>query len=101
MSHGIMKYNVLGVSRYNFDGASGTKVFTQQPSEAGEDVLGIEVVEYSGDLSLFDNFKNTGVLFPAEFECEVNFVRGARGKAAVRILTVKPIKPVAAGAAKA
>jgi hypothetical protein len=91
-----MVFQVLGASRYNFDGVSGTKVFTQQDSEGNDNVVGMEVVEYSGDLALFDHFR--ALPFPLEMSCEVRVTRGARGKAGLRILSASPVRPAKAAA---
>jgi hypothetical protein len=87
---GTMRLNILGASRYSFDGVSGVKVFAQKDAENAEDVVGIQVVEFGGDLLLFERFK--GHRYPQEFDCEVEFGRGARGKASVRILAAIPVK---------
>ena len=94
---GTMVFNVLGASRYNFEGISVTKVFTQQDSDGREDVVGVEVVECGGDLALFDHFR--GLSFPLEMRCEVKFVRGARGRASVRVVSASPVKPISSKAA--
>jgi hypothetical protein len=85
-----MVFLVLGASRYNFDGISGTKVFTQQDSEGNDNVVGMEVVEYGGDLALFDHFR--GLHYPLEMNCEVQVTRGARGKAGLRIVSASPVR---------
>ncbi|MDR2091981.1 MAG: hypothetical protein LBP58_01465 [Azoarcus sp.] len=88
---------VLGASFYNIDGGpSGTKVFTQQASEGRANVAGMEVVEYSGEASLFDHFK--GFNYPLEMLCEVQIVRAAKGKAGMRILSAVPAKASAKAA---
>jgi hypothetical protein len=90
MSVTKMIFIVLGASRYSFDGVSGTK-YTHQDSDADNDnVVGMEVVEYSGDLSLFDHFR--GLNYPLEMTCEVRVVRAARGKAGLRILSASPVR---------
>jgi hypothetical protein len=84
-----MTFYVLGASRYDFDGISGTKIFTHQDSDS-ENSVGMEVVEYSGDLALFDHFR--GLSFPLEMICEVKVTRGARGRAGLRILSASPVR---------
>jgi hypothetical protein len=87
--------NVLGASRYNFDGISGVKVFTHQESD-GENSVGMEVVEYGGDLALFDHFR--GLNYPLEMSCEIKITRGARGRAGLRILSASPVRSAAKAA---
>jgi hypothetical protein len=84
-----MNFQVLGASRYNFDGISGTKIYTHQESD-GENSVGLEVVEYSGELSLFDHFR--GLNYPLEMSCDVKVTRGARGRAGLRILSAAPVR---------
>jgi hypothetical protein len=91
-----MMFVVLGASRYNFEGISGTKVYTQQDSD-GENSVGLEVVEYGGDLSLFDHFR--GLNYPLEMACEVRIVRAAKGKAGLRIISASPVRAPASKAA--
>jgi hypothetical protein len=84
-------FNILGVSRYDFDGIRGAKIFAQQPSDpSNSNVLGIEVIEYGAPIEVFDHFR--GVTFPAEMRCELRMRRGARGKAAVQIVSAVPVK---------
>jgi hypothetical protein len=86
-----MTFNVLGASRYDFDGIRGTKVFVQQGSDPDNaNVVGIEVIEYGGPLELFDALR--GLSFPAEVRCELRMRRGARGKAAVQVISAVPVK---------
>ncbi len=88
---GNMRLNVLGVSRFSFDGISGVKVYAQKETDGeNEDVLGIEVVEFGGKYAVFEQFRGYG--FPMQFDCEVEFARGSRGKAAVRVLKATPVK---------
>ena len=88
------RLNVLGVSRYEFEGNRGLKVFTQKDSDGmNPDVAGIEVVEFGGDYPLFEDMR--GYNFPMEFDCDITFRRGARGKSSPYILKVSPIKPTA------
>jgi len=87
--------SILGAKRFDFNGISGTKVFSQQESDSfnDHDVVGIEVLECSGPLSVFDDFKNQD--FPCSMLCEVRFTRGAGGKAGMRILSAQPVAPAA------
>jgi hypothetical protein len=96
---GKMRMNVLGASRYSFDGISGVKVFAQKDVDDSEDVVGIQVIELGGDLPLFDHFR--GLRFPLDMDCDVEFGRGARGKASVRILSAQPVKSLTGKAASA
>jgi len=95
--------NVLGAKRYDFNGISGTKVFAQQESDSfnNQDVIGIEVIECSAPLSVFDDLKNLD--FPVEVMAEVRFTRGAGGKAGLRVLSavsLAPVVPTKAGASQ-
>jgi len=85
------RLNVLGVSRFDFDGISGIKVFAQKDADSKNlNVCGIEVVEFGGPVEAFEQFR--GFAYPMEFDCKVEMGRGARGKAAMRILEAKPVK---------
>ena len=88
--------HVLGCKRYDFNGISGTKVFAQQASDSfnDHDVVGIEVIECSAPLSVFDDFRNLD--FPCEVMAEVRFTRGAGGKAGLRILSAAALPPPSA-----
>jgi len=93
---GQMQLSVLGVSRYEFEGMRGAKVFAQKSADpANVNVVGIEVIEFGCDFDIFEGFR--GGSFPALFDCEVDFGRGARGKAAARVLSARPIKAGQAG----
>lgn len=87
----VARLNVLGVSRFDFDGISGVKVFAQKDADSKNlNVVGIEVVEFGGAVDVFEQFRGFG--YPMEFDCRVEMGRGARGKAAMRILDAKPVK---------
>jgi len=87
MNQNKVVLHVLGAKRFDFNGISGTKVFAQQQSDSlnNHDVVGIEVIECSAPLSVFDDFKNLS--FPAEVMAEVRFTRGAGGRAGLRVLS--------------
>lgn len=90
----VAKLNVLGASRFDFDGISGIKVFAQKDADPKNlNVAGIEVVEFGGPVEVFEQFR--GFHYPQEFNCRVEMGRGARGKAAMRILDATPVKAVA------
>lgn len=92
------RLNVLGASRYEFEGIRGMKVYAQKDSDAENlNVVGIEVVEFGADFDLFEEVRGYG--FPMEFDCDLTFGRGARGKSAARITKFRPVGKPAAPAA--
>jgi len=87
----FVEVNVLGMSRYQFDGNSGGKVFTHQQTDVtNPDVVGYEVIEYPCEYSLIDQCRN--VPFPAKCRLEFVVARGSRGRAVMRVQGVSLIK---------
>lgn len=83
--------NILGASRFEFDGIRGVKVFAQKDSDPTNlNVIGIEVVEFSAEFDLFESLR--GYSFPMEFKCDISFGRASKGKAGAKILTAIPLK---------
>lgn len=89
--------NILGASRFEFDGIRGVKVFAQKDADtANLNVIGIEVVEFSAEFDLFESLR--GYSFPMEFKCSVAFGRASKGKAGAKIISATPLKVPAAPA---
>ena len=87
----FVEATVLGMSRYQFDGNSGGKVFTHQPSDmSNPDVVGFEIVEYPCEFGLLDQCRT--LQFPAKCRLEFSVSRGSRGRAVMRVQGVSPIK---------
>lgn len=83
--------NILGASRFEFDGIRGVKVFAQKDSDTTNlNVIGIEVVEFSAEFDLFESLR--GYTFPMEFKCDITFGRASKGKAGAKILSATPLK---------
>lgn len=92
--------NILGASRFDFDGIQGVKVFAQKDSDPTNlNVIGIEVVEFSADFALFESMRGYG--FPMEFKCDLVFGRASKGKAGTKIVALQPLKATSPAPAKA
>ncbi len=88
------KLNILGASRFDFDGIQGVKVFAQKDSDPTNlNVIGIEVVEFSADFGLFESLRGYG--FPMEFNCDLQFGRASKGKAGAKIVALQPVRGAA------
>jgi len=87
----FVEVSVLGMSRYQFDGNSGGKVFTHQNTDVTNlDVVGMEVIEYPCDYALLDLCRT--FQFPAKCRLEFSVSRGSRGRAVMRVKGVSLIK---------
>lgn len=93
LTSSVVEVQVLGMSRYQFDGNSGGKIFTHQPTDVtNPDVLGFEVVEYPCEYGLIDQCRGMGVTFPAKCRLEFSVSRGSRGRAVMRVGGIAPVK---------
>jgi hypothetical protein len=87
-----VEVQVLGISRYQFDGNSGGKVFTHQVTDANNpDVLGLEVVEFPCEYALLDHCRGQGIQFPAKCRLDFQVARGAKGRPVMRVKGIIPI----------
>jgi hypothetical protein len=90
---GQMQLTILGVSRYDFEGIRGAKVYAEKVADPTNlNVIGKEVIEFGCDFGIFEGFRNTQGAWPQLFDCVVEFGRGARGKASARIMSAKHLK---------
>lgn len=96
---GTMVLNIEGVSRYEFDGNRGAKVYAKKTADKENlNVIGNEIVEFSCDFDIFEGFRQVKD-WPSVFRCEVEMNRGAKGKASARVLSAEHVKSAPASKA--